>query len=521
MQSSPAAVPWFFALNDAGNAFADYCLMAQVAVRSARRHASLRPIFLFDGQPCDLTRWMQEQGVQVVHHRTSVYDRLVAHAESSGRKQSVSTGAGAFLRLDIPEICDTLGITDTYALYTDCDVLFRRDPVPQLRRLTPEFFAAAPQSHPRDWHDMNSGVLWMNLPRMRQMLEPLRAFVCAEMDVLRTTGYDQAALRAFYGRMRKGAPAWDRLPLELNWKPHWGRRDEAVILHFHGPKPTSRTALARGASHAAHRTLARADYYRSCVEWDAYAHGLRPRPATPPRTPWTLPPDWQVPAAFDAADYLSRYPDVARAVSAGHYADAYEHYRSAGIWEGREAAPAVRAQLLPQAPGAARRPCAPPAEERAAFRLAARLRCELADAGGAMHAAPGVLVAGPAALARRLAVHTGLRVERCTPGDLHRARARPWWRRGASPQAAIVRLSHDQIDVDYTHAVLAGLRRRLPAQAPVVLQLERPVASGARRIGTAQLTQRWTSLARVRQAWVAPGGDRYDVVVLRLSGAGA
>ena len=43
--------------------------------------------------------------------------------------------------------------------------------------------------------------------------------------------YDQGALQSFYKNKV------DKLSLLLNHKPYWGKNDNALILHYHGPKP--------------------------------------------------------------------------------------------------------------------------------------------------------------------------------------------------------------------------------------------------------------------------------------------
>lgn len=372
-------IKWFFALNDAGSSFANYAVMSQVAVLSARRHTSLEPHFLFDGAPCALTQWMQQQGVRVIHHRTSVYERLQQHALETGKKNTLMTGAGAFLRLDIPDVCAQHGIDDRLVLYTDCDVLFRRDIERELRALNPRYFAAAPQFHQHDPSDMNSGVLWMNLENLRPMQERFRNFIRENLDALRLTGFDQAALRAFYGRRRWGGPAWDALPLTLNWKPHWGRNEAAGILHFHGPKPTQRSQLACGTAPSALVPLASPDYYAYCRQWDEFALGLGgpgvQRPASSKLAAFPA-----VIAGFDEAGYAAANFDVALAVQGGYYSNGLEHYLTAGFWENRSgvAEPvmqAARRRLSPieaevRALGQA---VAPPRAARVAGRILASL----------------------------------------------------------------------------------------------------------------------------------------------------
>lgn len=504
------SIKWFFALNDAGDDYVNYCLMAQVAVMSARRHTQLEPIFLFDGEACALTVWMQHHGVRVIHHRTSMYERLVEHARTSGRKESVTTGAGAYLRLDIPELCEKLGIDDRYVLYTDCDVMFCRDVSEHLLGLEPEFFAAAPQFDRGNYEDMNSGVLWMNVPRLRQMLEPFRAFVIAEMDALRKSGYDQAALRAFYGKRRSGRPAWNCLPLELNWKPHWGPNEQAVIVHFHGPKPTTRTWLARGMAPTIYVGLANDTYYDLCRRWDDYAHGLSLQAMPVRRSAVKLDPLPGVFPDFDEQVYLHAYPDVARAVALHQFADGYEHYQSAGRWELRS--PAGRSD--PEETGPA---CGPPEGERAASRLWSALfaRFDLANFDAAL--AGPVLVVGSESLARRFEVVSARAVQRTEPRAVLKPTDAGPVADEERPGIAVLELRAQDATPDKTLALLAGLRRRLRPGALVALWIGIAKTAQPGRPGTNELARdEWSRHYRVLHVHRRIGGDRQDLAILRM-----
>lgn len=482
------AIKWFFALNDAGGNFANYAVMSKVAVLSARRHTQLEPHFLFDGAPCELTQWMERQGVRVIPHRTSVYDRLDQHARETGKKNTLTTGAGAFLRLDIPDVCAQNGIDDRYVLYTDCDVLFRREVASDLLPLEPTYFAAAPQFHQNDPSDMNSGVLWMNLDELRPMQERFREFIRENLDTLRLTGFDQAALRAFYGRRRRGGPAWDDLPLALNWKPHWGMNGDAAILHFHGPKPTQRTQLARRTAPPALVKMAGSDYYACCQQWDEVARelgGVVPPPGSSPGIP-TFP---AVIAAFDEADYAVNNFDVTLAVRAGNYSNGLEHYLTAGYWEGRAgvapvAIDQIRARLTAVEPEwrAVPQPIAPPYAARIAGRIFASLMA-------AEHAAPAhrrtprgrTLVLGDAAVARYLA---------CLSAQEVSATAAPWTPdhgKDASGAHTLFRIPFPASSFEHVVLVLSGKEWSRPAST----EWMREVARVTRRNG---MVAAWLSL---------------------------
>ncbi|MXV36556.1 MULTISPECIES: hypothetical protein [unclassified Saccharibacter] len=235
---------WFFAIteqtlsNDPDHGFID-CI--RVAVRSARENTTLKPHMVFDGQECDFTREMRELGVTVIFHRIHFYDRL--HEAQRRQKPEwpnyMQTAAGAFMRLDLP----LLEKEDQYVLYTDCDVLFMRDP--QVEFCRPAIFAACGQFGMQDYYtDMNSGVMVMNLERLRNDLPAMIDFLCDNLYYI--SGYDQELLRVFYNAQ------WSPLSARFNWKPYWGVNDDAVIVHFHAGKPPAARHLLDDPAYREH-----------------------------------------------------------------------------------------------------------------------------------------------------------------------------------------------------------------------------------------------------------------------------
>ncbi|NLI27129.1 MAG: hypothetical protein GX413_07040 [Acetobacter sp.] len=235
---------WFFAIteqtlaHDPDHGFQD-CIRA--AVYSAKQNTTLQPHMLFDGTECAFTREMQSCGVEVIFHRIHFYDQL---AEARVKQKPewpnyMQTAAGAFMRLDIPLIENE----DKHVLYTDCDVLFLKDP--QLEFCKPELFAACGQFGHHDYFsDMNSGVMVLNLDRIRNDLPALVNFLCDNFNFI--SGYDQELLRVFYNGK------WDPLSAKYNWKPYWGVNDDARILHFHGPKAPASRQLLNDATYREH-----------------------------------------------------------------------------------------------------------------------------------------------------------------------------------------------------------------------------------------------------------------------------
>ena len=91
---------WFFALSAVTLEHHDHnwAEMIKAAVCSARRNTWLRPYFIFDGLPCDLTRDLELLGVTILFHRVSLYEQMVAQ----GPAFPLAISSGAYLRIDIP-----------------------------------------------------------------------------------------------------------------------------------------------------------------------------------------------------------------------------------------------------------------------------------------------------------------------------------------------------------------------------------------------------------------------------------
>ena len=123
-------------------------------------------------------------------------------------------------------------------LYTDCDVMFLDEVVPELEENACRYFAVAPESVLGDYVNMNTGVMLMNTARLRESLPKFRDYVSENLAALEAESWDEAAYRWFY--RDENGPMWDRLRPELNWKPYWGENPAAKIIHFHGPKPFQR-----------------------------------------------------------------------------------------------------------------------------------------------------------------------------------------------------------------------------------------------------------------------------------------
>lgn len=208
---------WYFACNDKSP---DFSPLIKAAVNSALENTTLELNFIYDGKENELTQWLREKGVNIVHHRVSFYEALKNHYN----EPLLNMASGAFLRCDIPIIEKE----DDFVLYTDCDVLFLKDFKTDLE---PKYFACSTQFDKKNFRDFNTGVMLMNVKRLRESYEKFSQFIVKNLNVLNT--FDQTAYQIFYSGKNT------KLPTKYNYKPYWGIDENAVILHFHGAKPNA------------------------------------------------------------------------------------------------------------------------------------------------------------------------------------------------------------------------------------------------------------------------------------------
>jgi hypothetical protein len=241
---------WFLALNERAFRAERYADMLKVAVHTALKHTSLVPHMLYDGGESPLTAWLRARGVRIIPCRSFVHERLAILSRERHDPNILAIGAGAFLRVDLPSLAREHGIQDEFVLYTDVDVMFRIEVCASLEALRPRYFAAAPEFDRSNLGCMNSGVMVLNIDRLRTLDGDFKHFITAHLHQLVDQHWDQGAYQRFFGRWSApaaiGGPRWDALPLEFNWKPYWGRSASASIIHFHGPKPYERGMLRSG-----------------------------------------------------------------------------------------------------------------------------------------------------------------------------------------------------------------------------------------------------------------------------------
>jgi hypothetical protein len=224
---------WFFAYHGYSTT---YDLHIEVMLRSAVANTTLEPHLIYFGpQDSPIVRLAEGHGVKVIHHTPSILDDL-HRIKAKYPDYPIDFASGAFLRIDLPHICRELGYTDEFVLYTDCDVVFLRDfPEPGSEPfLQPALFACAPERSRTELANINSGVMVMNVAALREDYPAFREYITSGDtiydELFKKGAFDQKAYRVYYQLK------WDHLPPEYNWKPYWGFNEDALIVHFHGPK---------------------------------------------------------------------------------------------------------------------------------------------------------------------------------------------------------------------------------------------------------------------------------------------
>jgi hypothetical protein len=224
---------WFFAYHGYS---ATYDLHIEVMLRSAIANTTLDPHLIYFGpQDSPIIRLVEKHGVKVIHHTPSILADL-HRIKAKFPDYPIEFASGAFLRIDLPHICRELGYTDEFVLYTDCDVVFLRDlPEPGSEPfLQPALFACAAERSQTELAKLNSGVMVMNVTALLEDYPAFSRYITSGdtlyEELFKQGAFDQKAYRVYY------EGKWDHLPPEYNWKPYWGFNDNALVVHFHGPK---------------------------------------------------------------------------------------------------------------------------------------------------------------------------------------------------------------------------------------------------------------------------------------------
>jgi hypothetical protein len=258
---------WFFCLSASSLDRIDHGWrdLIVVAVKTAIKNTTLEPHLIYDGPDDELVQKMRDLGVQIVFHRSQMYEALRDHANISNNRNYLAIASGAFLRWSIP-LVET---GDDYVFYTDVDVMFMSDPTPLLESLLPfnhAFLGAGEilrESEGGYKTNFNSGILLINQQIFRNDIQALMAATIQDLAF----GLDQEWLIRFYNGQ------WGKLPEVLNFKPYWSarskkREDQPVIIHFHGPKPAAVREMMSGGG--GYQNIWRELYANNTVSYNYY-----------------------------------------------------------------------------------------------------------------------------------------------------------------------------------------------------------------------------------------------------------
>lgn len=207
-----------------------YMNMFRVALKSLHENTTMQAVVIYDGDETDETcRVAKQYGADVIIHKFSKTKELKqTYADELAQKPSNFPAlVGTFLRFEIPFIEKT----DDYILYADIDCLFKGDIKLSDFDKLPTILAAAPEQNKNDKSYFNAGVMLLNVKEFGKITD--KVYEMLDNHQLPESGVvDQGYLNQIMNGKH------DDLPLIYNWKPYWGRNDDAKIIHYHGMKPT-------------------------------------------------------------------------------------------------------------------------------------------------------------------------------------------------------------------------------------------------------------------------------------------
>jgi hypothetical protein len=220
-KSNGKRMKWYTAISSRSPG--EYFEMLDVAIYSCLKNTDFIPNVLCDAECGGVEKW-KRKGVNVIYFKGEVFSAFVEQFKDDKRLLGV---AGAYLRSNIPLVEKE----DKFVLYTDSDVLFNKVASADLKMIKPKYMACAPEFNRNDWSYFNTGAMIINVENMRNEYRRFADFVIPNFKKLCAMAHDQGAYNLLYKN------AWEKLPVELNWKPYWGYNENAGIIHFHGPKP--------------------------------------------------------------------------------------------------------------------------------------------------------------------------------------------------------------------------------------------------------------------------------------------
>lgn len=248
---------WITATNETSVWDDDFFKQLQVAVLSLRENTTFEPYLVYDGKHNERTAWIERHGVTIISHTLSFSSQVAEHIYSMDVKDPdwlIQVRTGAYLKMEIPEVALSNGIRDQFVLYTDCDVIFLKEP--QILKLKPRFLFANGHRQGPIWsagfwkRHFNTGVMILNLRSLCNEASAFRKFILSNgAGKVRPAGKfmnknlflsDQVAVNLYYDSKIQ------YLPDRMNWCPQLGIRNNAEIIHFNGLKWTQWEDLHAG-----------------------------------------------------------------------------------------------------------------------------------------------------------------------------------------------------------------------------------------------------------------------------------
>ncbi len=224
----------YFCLTEPDEQNSVYLDLLYVSLKSARQNTTLDLYALYDGSSTGRCyEILKEFDVHIIEREFSHKKDLEKTYTKEdikkfcGREVPYSKIAGTFMRFDIPFVEQE----DEYVLYTDIDVIFLKDFLPD-GFAKPQYLAATAEfeKDPDKMTYFNAGVLYLNVKNMRDISAQI--FEMLKNGIKNQTGlFDQGYLNQLcFDKMTV-------MPLEFNWKPYWGYNADARIIHLHAMKP--------------------------------------------------------------------------------------------------------------------------------------------------------------------------------------------------------------------------------------------------------------------------------------------
>ena len=208
--------------------------MLKLCLKSAKENTSLKLNALYDGIENDnVHKIFLEYGVNVIFTKLSFADKIQKYYKNwkfENLLNSLTRMHGCFLKFDIA----LHEQEEDVVLYSDIDTIFMRD-IDWDKFANVKTLAVAPEFD-RDefavikgYKYFSAGIMLINIPELKRRREEL--FYMLDNNV---EPYQECWDQGFFNHLYKDD--FEVMPFELNWKPYWGRNDNAIIVHVHGWK---------------------------------------------------------------------------------------------------------------------------------------------------------------------------------------------------------------------------------------------------------------------------------------------